>query len=58
VVTKIGRLDERDLQDIEECIKKYHISRSQIKERAANVQYAGKEENYLYNLKIVLQRFF
>jgi hypothetical protein len=58
VVTKIGRLDERDLQDIEECIKKYHISRNQIEERAANVQYAGKEENYLYNLQIVLQRFF
>jgi hypothetical protein len=58
VVTKIGRLDERDLQDIEECINKYHISRNQIEERAANVQYAGKEENYLYNLKIVLQRFF
>src|SRR4030042_3849933 len=39
VVTKIGRLDDRDVQDIEECIKKYHISRSQIEERAANVQY-------------------
>ena len=25
---------------------------------AMTVQYAGKEENFLYNLKIVLQRFF
>lgn len=42
VVTKIGRLDQRDLQDIETCIEKFHIRKIQIEKRAANVQYVGK----------------
>jgi hypothetical protein len=58
IVTKIGRLDEKDLQDIEACIEKFHISKIQVEERAADVQYVGKEENYIHNLKCVLERFF
>jgi hypothetical protein len=58
VITKIGRLDERDLQDIEACIKRFGISKIQIEERASNVQYVGREENYLGNLKYVVEKFF
>ncbi len=58
VVTKIGRLDERDIQDIEVCIRRYRISKSQIEERAASVQYVGDEEIYRRNLENVLERFF
>jgi len=58
VVTKIGRLDDRDVQDIKACIKKFKISKSQIAARAATVQYAGNEENYKHNLKYVLEKFF
>lgn len=50
VVTKIGRLDDRDVQDIEACIKKFNISRRQIEERAATVHYVGNEEIYRNNL--------
>ena len=58
VVTKIGRLDERDMQDIEDCIKKFGLKKEDIKKRAGMVGYAGSEEVYKSNLKIVLERFF
>ena len=58
VVTKIGRLDQRDLQDIEVCVKKFKLSKTQIEERAKQVQYVGREENYEYNLQYVLNEFF
>src|SRR4030042_1389814 len=58
VVTKIGRLDDRDVQDIEACIKRFNISKNQIEERAATVNYVGNEEIYQNNLHYVLERFF
>jgi hypothetical protein len=58
VVTKIGRLNERDLQDIEVCIKNSNLSKSQIEQRANQVQYVGKEENYRYHIQYVLEKFF
>jgi hypothetical protein len=58
VVTKIGRLHNRDLEDIEKCIKAYGLKEEQIKNRAANVTYIGKQEYYDYNLKFVLEKFF
>lgn len=58
VVTKIGRLDYRDVQDIEACIKGFNISKSQIEKRAATIQYVGNEEIYRNNLKSVLKKFF
>ena len=57
VVTKIGRLDERDKQDIEACIRKYKITEKQITKRASQVEYAGREENYRINLRHVLKHF-
>jgi hypothetical protein len=58
VVTKIGRLDGRDVQDIEACIKGFNISKNEIEERATTVHYIGKEETYRNNLKYVLEKFF
>jgi hypothetical protein len=58
VLTKIGRLDNRDVQDIEACIKRFSISKSQIEKRAASIQYVGNEDNYKSNLKYVLEKFF
>ncbi len=43
VVTKIGRLDERDKQDIKACIRKFDLIRSQITRRANLVEYVGRE---------------
>lgn len=58
VVTKIGRLNERDWQDIEQSIKKFSLTSSQIKRRAAQVEYAGNEEIYRSNARSVIARFF
>jgi len=58
VATKIGRLDQRDLQDIEICVKKFKLSKTQIEERAKQVQYVGREENYENNLRYVLNELF
>ncbi len=60
IVTKIGRLDERDMQDIEACIQKTNVSAAEIKERAMLLvqSYVGPEEDYLYHLNLVLEKFF
>ena len=60
IVTKIGRLNDRDIQDIESCIKKCNVSEAEIKERALLVlpTFVGPEENYLYHLGLVIERFF
>ncbi|NHJ33758.1 MAG: hypothetical protein FK732_12940 [Asgard group archaeon] len=58
VVTKIGRLNERDLQDIEVCIQKFNFQKEQIEKRANQVQYVGLEENYIHNLRFILEKFF
>ncbi len=60
IVTKIGRLNARDLQDIEACIKKTNVLEVEIQERALLVvqSYVGPEEYYLYHLNLVLNKFF
>lgn len=58
VVTKMGRLNERDLQDIESCIKRFELTKNQIVRRANQVQYAGNDKVYDLNLQHVLKRFF
>lgn len=60
IVTKIGRLNARDLQDIEACIQKANVSGAEIRERALLVvqTFIGPEEEYLYHLNLVLDRFF
>ncbi len=57
VVTKIGRLNERDEQDIADCIKKFGLTKKQIKERASKVVYTGNPKNYEHNLQTVLAKF-
>jgi hypothetical protein len=60
IATKIGRLNERDVQDIESCIRKCKISKAEIKDRALLVAptYVGPEKDYLYNMNWVLENFF
>jgi len=58
VVTKIGRLDSRDLQDIGTCIEKFKLTKKQIVSRAHLVQYAGRQEDYVANLQCVIDKFF
>jgi hypothetical protein len=58
VVTKIGRLDQRDKQDIETTIKKFNLRKRQVAKRAEQVEYVGRKENYKENLNYVLENFF
>ncbi len=58
VVTKIGRLDDRDKQDIRACINKFKLKKAQVANRARQVEYVGRTENYNINLKHVPGNFF
>jgi hypothetical protein len=58
VLSKIGRLDERDREDIKSCIEEYKLKKSQIRKRAKLVKYVGHEESYQINLQYVLKNFF
>ena len=58
VVTKIGRLDKRDKQDIQACIDRFKLRKGQIARRARQVHYVGRDENYEINVKHVLENFF
>ena len=58
IVTKIGRLDKRDEQDIKACIERFGIKRQEVEKRARQVAYAGREENYKINLRHALENFW
>jgi len=58
IITKIVRLDERDKQDIESCIKKFKIKKSQITKRAKEIGYSGNDKVFKANLEIILKKFF
>src|SRR3972149_7400567 len=51
VVTKIGRLDDRDMQDVEACIRGHRLTKNAIVARGNQVQYVGREANYKANLQ-------
>ena len=58
IVTKIGRLNERDIEDIESCIKKFKIKKEDIKERAKQLGYVGSEKSYKINLDRVIKEYY
>lgn len=58
VVTKIGRLNDRDVGDIKTCIDKYGLTRTQARQRGEAVEDAGNEMVYRENLEHVLKSLF
>ena len=58
VVTKIGRLDERDEQDIESCIRKFKLKKDQITKRASQLGSAANEYAFQINLQNTVKKFF
>ena len=56
VVTKIGRLDQRDLDDIKMCRKRFRLGNAAIVRRAARVEYAGSRKVFDNNLETVLRQ--
>jgi len=58
VVTKVGRLDERDIEDIRACIKARGLRRRTVLARAKKVHYAGNQALYDHNLETVKRELF
>ena len=58
VVTKTGRLDQRDMDDIEACIRKFKLTRNSIVKRGKQVEYVGNQDIFDYNLESATARFF
>ena len=58
VVTKIGRLDGRDYDDIGACIQAFKLTKRAIIRRAKQVGYVGNEAVYKHNLETVTNSFF
>ncbi len=58
VVTKAGRLDARDEEDIRDCIRHFGLKKHDIAARAKQVEYVGREETYLENVDDLLRRHF
>jgi hypothetical protein len=58
VVTKIGRLNQRDKQDIEDTVRFFGLSESQIADRAGQLVLAASEEQYKANLCQLLNAIF
>lgn len=56
VATKIGRLDERDLDDIKACVKRFRLGKNAIGRRARRVEYAGNRKVFDDNLETVLRQ--
>ena len=58
VVTKISRLDDRDVEDIESCSKKFRLKKEEIKKRVKQIDYPANEESFQINLQRVIKEFF
>ena len=58
IVTKIGRLNNRDVDDIEYIIRSKNINPEQIANRAKELKYDGLAATYFDNLKRVMQDNF
>lgn len=58
IVTKIGRLSDRDVEDIKICIDRYELTKEQVRKRGETVEEAGNEAVYRENLEYVLKNFF
>ena len=58
VVTKLNRMNERDIEDIGACIKKKKLTRAQVAKRANEVYYEGNQENAEYQIEWTLKKFF
>lgn len=58
IVSKAGRLNERDIADIATIIKKFNLTKKEVKQRARQVQYAGNEKYYAANIKYILNNLF
>jgi len=57
VVTKLGRYNKRDIEDIENCIRSFKLTKKEIKNKSEQVieMLPGNEQIYRLNLKLCLK---
>lgn len=55
VLTKVGRLDERDMEDIRTTVAAFELTAEALRERATHLEHADNEENFAYHLELVLE---
>lgn len=60
IITKAARYNERDEEDIATLVKTKQIDKNKLMKRFKDVlkTYAGSEENYEHNFKVILKRHF
>ena len=58
VAIKIPRLIDRDLQDIEICIRTYNLTKEQVEKRTKQVEYGASDRDFMTNLNYVLEHCF
>jgi hypothetical protein len=56
--SKISRSNEADMEDIRDCIEKFGITRTKLKERAQKYSRAGNDDTFNRNLEYILQNMF
>ena len=56
IVTKAGRLDARDEEDIRDCARRFKVTKAAVTARAAKVEYAGREETYRERISYVVDK--
>ncbi len=55
VLTKVDRLDERDLEDIRTTVAAFEVTEGALRERASHLEHVANEENFAYHLELVLK---
>jgi hypothetical protein len=58
VVSKAGRLDQKDIEDIESCIKGFKLTKRQVQARASSVEYIGDRAIYEAKVKWIIKNCF
>ncbi len=58
IVTKIGRFDDRDEQDIQACIRKFNLTKTQIVKRALQLGYTASDDVFQINLDTIGKKLF
>ena len=57
VMTKISRMNARDIEDIEACIKKFSLTKEMLESRAKQIVHPANEEQWQESLKRVISEF-
>jgi len=55
IVSKLGRYDDRDQEDIQATVRAYKVTASQVRGRAGKATYAGNEDAFAHHLDLLVR---